>query len=120
MQVRGIRYDLTNIWGLPLIIGTAAEFGLNVVMSHLEVRTTRGPLLPRGAVRGVMLNGITTMVGFGSLMIASHRGLFILGLLLTLGSFSGLVASLVVLPVVLQLLAPPKAEVPVIESTSAA
>ncbi len=52
---------------------------------------------------GVMLNGITTMVGFGSLMIASHQGIFSLGLLLTLGSLCGLVASLVVLPVLLQL-----------------
>jgi len=51
----------------------------------------------------VMLNGITTMVGFGSLMIASHQGIFSLGLLLTLGSLCGLVASLVVLPVLLQL-----------------
>jgi predicted RND superfamily exporter protein len=120
MQVCGIRFNLANIWGLPLIIGTAAEFGLNVIVSHLEVRTHRGPLIARSAVMGVMLNGITTMVGFGSLMIASHRGIFSLGLLLTLGSFCGLVASLVVLPVVLQLLAPPTAEVPVIESSSAA
>jgi predicted RND superfamily exporter protein len=53
---------------------------------------------------GVLLNGITTMVGFGSLMIASHQGIWSLGLLLTLGSFCGIVASLVVLPVVLQLI----------------
>jgi len=43
------------------------------------------------------------MVGFGSLMIATHRGIFTLGLLLTLGMASSLVAALVVLPVVLRL-----------------
>ncbi|HET8530803.1 MAG TPA: rRNA methyltransferase, partial [Methylomirabilota bacterium] len=112
--------NLANIWGLPLIIGTAAEFGLNVIVSHLEVRAHRGHLLARSAVMGVMLNGLTTMVGFGSLMIASHRGIFSLGLLLTLGSFCGLVASLVVLPVVLRLLTPAAEETPVIESSSAA
>jgi len=120
MQVCGIRFNLANIWGLPLIIGTAAEFGLNVIVSHLEVRTHQGHLLARSAVMGVLLNGLTTMVGFGSLMIASHQGIFSLGLLLTLGSFCGLVASLVVLPVALQLLRPAAAEVPVIESSSAA
>ena len=104
MQVFGIKFNLANIWGLPLIIGTAAEFGLNVIVSHLEVRSHQGgPLIARSAVMGVMLNGITTMVGFGSLMIASHQGIFSLGLLLTLGSFCGLVAALVVLPVLLQL-----------------
>jgi predicted RND superfamily exporter protein len=104
MRLCGIKFNLANIWGLPLIIGTAAEFGLNVIVSHLEVRSHHGPLIARSAVMGVMLNGITTMVGFGSLMIASHQGIFSLGLLLTLGSFCGMVAALVVLPVVLQLL----------------
>jgi predicted RND superfamily exporter protein len=58
-------------------------------------------------VLGVALNGITTMVGFGSLMIATHQGIFSLGLLLTLGSACGLVAALIVLPVVLKLLMKP-------------
>ena len=107
MQAFGIKFNLANIWGLPLIIGTAAEFGLNVILSHLEGRAHGGPLVARSAVLGVALNGITTMVGFGSLMIASHQGIFSLGLLLTLGSACGLVAALIVLPVVLKLLMKP-------------
>src|SRR4030095_2404420 len=110
MHVCGIKFNLANIWGLPLIIGTAAEFGLNVIVSHLEVRSLNGPLIARSAVMGVLLNGVTTMVGFGSLMIASHQGIFSLGLLLTLGSFCGMVAALVVLPVILQLLRATPAE----------
>ena len=107
MQLFGIKFNLANIWGLPLIIGTAAEFGLNVILSHLEGRAHGGPLVARSAVLGVALNGITTMVGFGSLMIATHQGIFSLGLLLTLGSACGLVAALIVLPVVLKLLMKP-------------
>ena len=107
MHVFGIKFNLANIWGLPLIIGTAAEFGLNVILSHLEGRAHGGPLVARSAVLGVALNGITTMVGFGSLMIATHQGIFSLGLLLTLGSACGLVAALIVLPVVLKLLMKP-------------
>jgi uncharacterized protein len=122
MQVFGIKFNLANIWGLPLIIGTAAEFGLNVIVSHLEVRPhPGGPLIARSAVMGVMLNGITTMVGFGSLMIASHQGIFSLGLLLTLGSLCGLVAALVVLPVLLQLMRKGTMEAEVaVEKSSAA
>ncbi|HEY7651881.1 MAG TPA: MMPL family transporter [Methylomirabilota bacterium] len=110
MQVFGIKFNLANIWGLPLIIGTAAEFGLNVIVSFLEGRSHGGPLIARSAVMGVTLNGLTTMVGFGSLMIASHQGIWSLGLLLTIGSVCGLVAALVVLPVALRLVATPTAE----------
>ena len=105
MQVFGIKFNLANIWGLPLMIGTSAEFGLNVMLRYLEGRSHGGPLVARSTVMAVALNGVTTMVGFGSMMIASHRGIWSLGLLLTIGSGCGLVASLVVLPVVLRLIA---------------
>ncbi len=120
MHVFGIKFNLANIWGLPLIIGTAAEFGLNVILSHLEGRTHGGPLVARSAVLGVALNGITTMVGFGSLMIATHQGIFSLGLLLTLGSACGLVAALIVLPVVLKLVMKPVERLEAVEKPTAA
>jgi hopanoid biosynthesis associated RND transporter like protein HpnN len=102
MKVFGIRFNLANIWGLPLIIGTSAEFGLNVMFRYLEGRSHGGPLVARSTVMAVALSGIQTMVGFGSLMIATHRGIFSLGLLLTIGMACGLLASLVVLPVILR------------------
>ncbi|MGH7413035.1 MAG: MMPL family transporter, partial [Candidatus Rokuibacteriota bacterium] len=120
MYLCGVKFNLANIWGLPLIIGTAAEFGLNVILSHLEGRSRGGPLVARSAVLGVTLNGITTMVGFGSLMIASHQGIFSLGLLLTLGSACGLAAALLVLPVVLKMTAKPVERAERIEKPSAA
>jgi hypothetical protein len=69
---------------------------------------------------GVTLNGLTTMVGFGSLMIASHQGIFSLGLLLTLGSACGLAAALIVLPVLLKLTSKPGARPAWAERESAA
>jgi len=42
-------------------------------------------------------------------MIARHQGIYSLGLLLTLGSFCGLFASLAVLPVILRMLPRPVA-----------
>jgi uncharacterized membrane protein YdfJ with MMPL/SSD domain len=86
----------------PGIIGTSAEFGLNMMFRYLEGRSYGGPLVARSTVMAVALSGIQTMVGFGSLMIAAHRGIFSLGVLLTMGMACGLVASLVVLPVILQ------------------
>jgi uncharacterized protein len=110
MWLFDLRFNLANVWGLPLIIGTSAEFGLNVVMNYMEGREHGGPLVTRSTVMAVILNGLTTIVGFGSLMISRHQGIYGLGLLLTVGATCALIASLVVLPVVLRLLPHPAAQ----------
>jgi predicted RND superfamily exporter protein len=51
----------------------------------------------------VTLNGLTTMAGFGSLLVAHHRGVWSLGVLLVIGSAMTLTASLVVLPTLVRL-----------------
>jgi uncharacterized protein len=104
MRVFGIQFNMANVWGLPLIIGASAEFGLNVMVRYLEGRDHGGPLIARSTIMAVALSGVSTMVGFGSLMIARHQGIYSLGLLLTLGSACGLFASLIVLPVILRLI----------------
>jgi uncharacterized protein len=71
------------------------------VVRFMEGRDHGGPLIARSTVMGVLVAGLTTIVGFGSLLIADHRGIFGLGLLLMLGTIASLVASLVVLPVLL-------------------
>ena len=102
MKLFDQQFTLANVWGLPLIIGTSLEFGLNVVMSYMEGREHSGPLVSRSTVMAVVLNGITTIVGFGSMMTSHHRGISGLGLLLTIGTACALIASLIVLPVVLR------------------
>jgi predicted RND superfamily exporter protein len=79
-------------------------------MNYLEGREHGGPLITRSTVMAVVLNGLTTIVGFGSLMISRHQGIYGLGLLLTVGATCALIASLVVLPVVLGLLPRPAAQ----------
>jgi predicted RND superfamily exporter protein len=76
-----------------------------------EGRETHGPTLARSTVMGVLLNGLTTMAGFASLLVARHQGIFGLGLLLTIGAAVSLIASLAVLPVLFELFgaAPPGA-----------
>ena len=50
----GLKFNLANVWGLPLIIGTSAEFGLNVILSYLEGRSHGGPLVARSTVMAVV------------------------------------------------------------------
>ncbi|MBI4588368.1 MAG: MMPL family transporter [Candidatus Rokubacteria bacterium] len=102
MHLFDLKFNLANVWGIPLIVGTAAEYGLNVVIRYMEGRRHGGPLVARSTVMAVIVNGLTTIVGFGSLMIADHRGIFGLGLLLTIGASASLASSLIVLPVLIR------------------
>jgi uncharacterized protein len=110
MYVFDVKLNLGNVFGIPLMLGAAAEFGVNIVMRFMEDREHGGgPLIARSTMMAVFINGLTTVVGYGSLMLAAHRGIYGLGLLLTLGTTASLVAALVVLPVLLRLFgSPPK------------
>jgi ABC-type transporter MlaC component/preprotein translocase subunit SecF len=101
MKAAGLSFNLANVWALPLVIGAAAEYGLNVALRHREALEHGGPSLARSTVMAVALNGMTTIVGFGSLLLAHHQGMFGLGLLLTAGTVAGLAASLLILPALL-------------------
>jgi hopanoid biosynthesis associated RND transporter like protein HpnN len=106
MRLAGLSFNLANVWALPLIVGAAAEYGLNVTLRYREGAGVGRAALPASIVMAVLLNGLTTMAGFGSLMAARHQGIFGLGLLLTTGAAASLGASLVVLPVLLRALDP--------------
>jgi hopanoid biosynthesis associated RND transporter like protein HpnN len=98
----GLKFNLANVWGLPLIMGVAAEYGVNVMVRHMEAAADgSGTTLPRSTALAVFLNGLALMTGFGALLVARHQGIWSLGLLLTLGALAGLVAALAVLPALL-------------------
>ncbi len=104
MYVFDLKFNLGNVFGLPLIIGAAAEFGLVIVVRFMEGRQHGGALVARSTIMGVLVSGLTTITGFGTLMMAHHQGIYGLGLLLTLGSVTSLIAALIVLPVLLRML----------------
>jgi hopanoid biosynthesis associated RND transporter like protein HpnN len=103
MYVFDLKFNLGNVFGLPLIIGAAAEYGLIIVARFIEGRDHGGALVARSTLMGVLVSGLTTITGFGTLIMARHQGIYGLGLLLTLGSVTSLIAALIVLPVLLRL-----------------
>ena len=88
-----------NMIVLPLILGIGIDDGVHVI--H-DFRRQRGRYqMSPSTASAVLITSLTTMVGFGSLMIASHRGLQSLGRVLTIGVSCCLFTSLVMLPAVL-------------------
>jgi predicted RND superfamily exporter protein len=88
-----------NLIALPLIMGLGVDYGVHIL--H-EFRETQGPYkMSPGTAVAVLVDALTTLVGYGSLMIATHQGLQSLGRVLTLGVTCCLFTSLIMLPAAL-------------------
>ena len=102
MWLFGLQFNLANLVAAPLIIGIGIENGIHLVHRFREDdKNTPAALIAGSTGQAVALFSLTTMVGFGSLMVAKYYGIFSMGLLLTLAIGSVLVASLAVLPLLL-------------------
>lgn len=88
-----------NMIVLPLILGIGVDDGVHVVHDYL--RRKGAYRMSPSTASAVLITSLTTMVGFGSLMIASHQGLQSLGRVLTIGVTCCLFTSLVMLPAAL-------------------
>ena len=85
-----------NMIVLPLILGIGIDDGVHMVHDY---RARRGRYrLSASTATSVLITSLTTIVGFGSMMIATHRGLQSLGRVLVIGVFCCMFTSLVVLP----------------------
>jgi hypothetical protein len=86
---------------LPLILGIGVDTGVQIVHDYL--REPRPYRMPPSTSAALVINTLMNIVGFGALMIASHRGLHSLGRVLTLGMACCLLSCLV-MPSLLQIL----------------
>jgi hopanoid biosynthesis associated RND transporter like protein HpnN len=100
----GVDLNLANSIFLPLVVGAGVEYGIIIVQRWRQRNDSRDTVLPRSTGMGVILAGLTTTVGFGSLTISEHQGIHSLGLLTTVGSLSILAAAVLFLPALLELL----------------
>jgi hypothetical protein len=94
-----IPLNAANMIVLPLLLGIGLDTGVHMV-HDFRCQTGRYRVSPSTAV-SVLITALTTVVGFGSLMIADHRGLQSLGRVMTIGAACCLFTSLVMLPALL-------------------
>ncbi len=105
MKLFGINFNLANSLFLPLVVGAGVEYGIILVQRWRQGDPAEQNIsLPYSTAKGVILAGLTTTIGFGSLTISHHRGIHSLGLLAMIGSLSILAAAVIFLPALMQLL----------------
>jgi predicted RND superfamily exporter protein len=95
-----------NMIALPLIVGVGVDNGVHVIHDWRARRAIGGTYqIDAGTSRGILVAGLTTIIGFGALMISHHRGLAGLGAILALGVSGSLITALTLLPQILNTMA---------------
>ena len=90
-----------NLIVLPLVVGLGVDGGVHVIHDFRSQPRDRVYTPSASVVNAMFVNATTTMVGFGSMMIAAHRGLYSLGLVLTIGVGTCLLVSIILVPAIL-------------------
>jgi len=103
MELIGLKLNMANLVILPLILGIGVVNGIHITHRYREEEDKNASVLGKSTGLAVLLSSLTTMIGFGSMMVADHYGVYSLGLVLTLGVFNCLVASVTFLPALLKL-----------------
>lgn len=101
MSVLGVSFNLANFFAAPILVGLGIDGSLHMVHRWREGGEDR--LHFGGTRRAVVLTSVTTMIGFGCLVIAEHKGLRSLGVVMAIGSAACLLAVVVLLPSLLAL-----------------
>ncbi len=101
MALVGLQFNPANILALPLMVGIGVAYGIYVVQRYRE--DGEATFYGKSTGRAVMLSALTAVIAFGSLLIGAHRGIRSLGLVLGIGVVACLLASLVLLPALLEL-----------------
>ncbi len=109
----GLHFNLANFFAIPILIAIGVDGGVHFLARWREIeplladRPTQsgvGGLFFTGTPTAVALSFTTTMIGFGGLLFAQHRGLASLGAIMVLGSLMGMLACLFALPPILKLM----------------
>ncbi|MBL4883511.1 MAG: MMPL family transporter [Planctomycetaceae bacterium] len=105
MAIFEIPFTPANLIALPLVMGIGIDDGVHVV--HDFKRSLSRYQMSASTWRALVLTSLTSMIGFGSLAIASHKGLAGLGTVVMIGIGSCLFVSVILLPAILSLFSQP-------------
>ncbi len=101
MGLIGLKFNLANFFAVPILIGIGVDSGIHIMRRHREDQRGIGHPQLGTTRRAVFMTSLTSLIGFGMLITAEHRGVRSLGIVMAMGAGFGLIASILVLPAVL-------------------
>ena len=93
--VLGIEVNLFGLFAAPLLIGLGIDYGIFIIYQQkgeAELHPTKA----------VLAAALSTMIGFGALMAASHKVLFIIGFMVFTGILASILISIFILPALIK------------------
>lgn len=107
MALLQIDFNPINIIVVPLVLGIGVDDGIHMVHDYRrQLMAGSQDYKPSGdTINGVLFTSLTSIVGFGSLMISAHKGLQSVGIVLALGIACCMAVALLLVPSLLVLVA---------------
>ncbi len=102
MGLSGLAFNPANIMTLPLVVGIGVTNGIHILNRFAEEQ--HPSILAKSTGKAVLISGLTTIAGFGSLIVAKHRGIESLGIIMSVGTATCMVVGLTFLPALLNVL----------------
>lgn len=103
MGVAGMQVNFANLMVLPLIFGIGVDAGVHVVHRWRSAPDMSPAGLVGGTGQAITMTMATTIIGFGALLVAEHRGIRSLSIVMVTGLAVTWLACMLVLPAALRL-----------------
>lgn len=99
MALLGIRVNYMNIFVMTMIIGIGVDYGIHLL--HRWTESGMEPAALSETAKAIAVAALTTVAGFGSLVLSHYPGLRSVGAAAILGTVCTAVTSITLLPVLL-------------------
>jgi len=96
-----VKVNFCNFIAFPITFGIGVDYSVNVMARYRQTGSRDVIDAIRSTGGAVAVCSLTTIIGYGSLLLAKNQALFLFGLVAVLGEITCLVSAVVVLPAVL-------------------
>jgi len=92
------RLNFSNFVALPITFGIGADYSINILQRYQAEGKLDVHRVFQGTGGAVAMCSATTIIGFGSLLVAQNRALFSFGVFAVVGEFACLTTAVILLP----------------------
>lgn len=96
-----VKINFANFIAFPITFGIGVDYAVNVMARYRQTGSRDVIDAIRSTGGAVAVCSLTTIIGYGSLLLAKNQALFLFGLVAVLGEITCLISAVVVLPAVL-------------------
>jgi len=97
----GMRLNFLNFVAIPITIGVGADYAINLVRRQLDEPELSPERLLQSTGGAIILCSLTTIIGYGTLLVATSRAIVSFGLLAVFGEAACLMTAIFLAPVLL-------------------